>query len=71
MTTEVSALHHADKILWALAVKLDRDRNKDVGSCHAESAETVVSKDAETLRDSCFPPTAKQIPFPPHKEGKA
>lgn len=71
MTTEVSTLNQADKILWALAVKLDRDRNKVVVSCHAEIAETVVSKDAKTLRDRCFPPTAEQIPFPQHNEGKA
>lgn len=49
MTTEVSTLNHADKILWALAVKLDRDRNEVVVSCHAEIAETVVSKDAKAL----------------------
>lgn len=48
MTIEVSALNHA-KILRALAVKLDRDRNEVVVSCHAEIAETVVSKDAKTL----------------------
>lgn len=49
MTTEVSTLNHADKILWALAVKLDRDRNEVVASCHAGIAETVVSKDAKAL----------------------
>lgn len=39
MTIEISTLNHADKILWAVAMKLDRDRNKVV-SCHAETAET-------------------------------
>lgn len=48
MTTEVSTLNHADKILWALAVKLDRDRN-EVVSCHAGIAEIVVSEDAKAL----------------------
>lgn len=48
MTTEVSTLNHADKILWALAVKLDRDRN-EVVSRHVGIAETVVSKDAKAL----------------------
>lgn len=49
MTTEVSTLNHADKILWALAVKLDRDRNEVVVSCHAGIAETVISKDTKAL----------------------
>lgn len=48
MTTEVSTLNHADKILWVLAVKLDRDRN-EVVSRHAGIAETVVSKDVKAL----------------------
>lgn len=48
------------RFLWALAVKLDRDRN-EVVSCHAGITETVVSKDAKALWDRCFPPTAEQI----------
>lgn len=48
MTTEVSTLNHADKILWVLAVKLDRDRN-EVVSRHVGIAETVVSKDVKAL----------------------
>lgn len=49
MTPEASTLNHADKILWDLAMKLDRDRKKALFSCHAEIAESVVSKDAKTL----------------------
>lgn len=39
MTPEASTLNHADKILWAVATKSDRDRKKLLFSGHAEIAD--------------------------------